>query len=256
MNEAVRREHENFFKIDLSESPIVPLIIHTPDKFPEPRLVNTKKIVSIGRLVPFKMYVIPVIRILAKLNEQGHSFEYHIYGDGEMMEQVKQLIEDLHASNFVFMHGTIAYDNFNKVIQDALLFIGMGTSIIESSARGVPSVLAIESRSDDATYGWYYDQKGYEVGEQIVENAVFSYEQFILQAFNSTPTEYEEMCFKSWKKSQEFSSAVVMNKYYQLLNDADRNFNYKLPAYLKWVLKIMRQPLKLKFFVKKVYQGR
>ena len=256
MNSSVKKEHEIFFKLNFTEAAIVPLIVDIPEEYSIRPVINKNKIVSIGRLVYFKNYITPLINIVSSLNKKGYAFEFHIYGDGEMYTELKSLIETNNAGSFIFLHGSMNYGDFNGAVSDALLFAGMGTSVIESSARGVPSLLAIESRHDDATYGWFFDQQGYEVGEQMPGLATHSYEQYILEAYHASAEEYEILCEKSWKKSLQFSRSAVMKKYYNFLSNANRDFTYLLPVWKKNFLKIMRQPLKMKFLVHKDYRGR
>jgi glycosyltransferase involved in cell wall biosynthesis len=254
MNEMVRQNHESFFNIDFSKSPIVPLLVDIPQKIPVRNLINKNKIVSIGRLVSFKSYVFPIIELIALLNKKGYAFEYHVYGTGPLYNKVENLIKKLNAQAYIYLHGYLPYINFNEVIKDALLFIGMGTSVIESSSQGVPSLLAIESITYNATYGWFFDQKGFEVGEQIPGKVSFSFEPFILEAHNADSKKYDELCVKSWSNSRKFSTENVMTNYYNFMQNADPNFNFVIPAWKKVVLKFTRQFLKFNFFVKVNYR--
>ncbi len=251
MNSVVKSENERFFKLNFSKSPVIPLLVDVPTVFPGWRIINKNKLVSVGRLVYFKNYISPVIKLVAALNKKGYLFEYHIYGEGSLYTEIEALISKLNATSFVFLHGKIAYSQFNSVIKDALLFIGMGTSIIESSAQGVPSLQAIESFQHDATYGWFFNQEGYEVGEQIPAKSSSSYSSFILQAYHADEIEYEELCKKSWTKSLSFSEDIVAEQYCNFLKNADRDFSFIIPKWKKMLLKLARQPLKWKFLVEK-----
>lgn len=256
MNNTVKKEHEYFFKQNFSTSPVVPLLVDIPAAFPDRSTVKKNKIVSIGRLVSFKNYISPVIELVTKLNSKGYSFEYHIYGNGSLYNEIESLIRQLQAEKFVYLHGNLNYTEFNNVLKDALLFIGMGTSIIEASAQGVPSLLAIESFHHDATYGWFFNQDGYEIGEQIKGKKNSSYEPFILEAFNADPEQYHLLCEKSWQASKRFSEDEVMPEYYNFISNADSAFSFMVPRWKKFLLKLLRQPLKLSFFIKEKYKDK
>ncbi len=256
MNDVVKKEHESFFHLDFSKSPIVPIMVDVPAQYTPRKQVNRNKIVSIGRLVYFKNYISPLIILLASLRKKGYAFEYHIYGDGELMEEVQNLIKKLDAGHYIFLHGSIDYSDFNSIVDDALLFVGMGTSIIESSRQAVPSLQSIESCQEDATYGWFFDQPGYEVGEQIPGKASGSYEPYILQAYRSSEGEYAVLCEKSWQRAREFSAEKVMHTYYTALQNADKKFTFIIPAWKKYMVKLLRQPLKWQRLIKKEYRGR
>ncbi|MBN8835548.1 MAG: hypothetical protein ABS68_00470 [Niastella sp. SCN 39-18] len=256
MNDVVRKEHESYFHLDFSKSPLVPIMVDVPAQYVPRKNVNKNKIVSVGRLVYFKNYISPLINLLASLRKKGYAFEYHIYGEGELMDEVKTIINKLDAGHYVYLHGRIEYADFNSIVNDALLFVGMGTSIIESSRQGVPGLQAIESCQEDATYGWFFQQQGYEVGEQIAGKKTGSYEPFILQAYTSSEDEYALLCEKSWLRAREFSAEKVMQTYYSVLQNADKKFSFHIPVWKRYMIKLMRQPLKWKPLIKKDYRGR
>jgi hypothetical protein len=115
---------------------------------------------------------------------------------------------------------------------------------------------AIESCQEDATYGWFFQQQGYEVGEQIAGKKTGSYEPFILQAYTSSEDEYALLCEKSWLRAREFSAEKVMQTYYSVLQNADKKFSFHIPVWKRYMIKLMRQPLKWKPLIKKDYRGR
>lgn len=253
MNEAVKQSHQKYFGVSFKNSSIIPIPVDIPNQIPYRTIRQKGKVVSIGRLVEFKNYVEPVIRTVVELNRKGYSFEYHIYGNGPLRVKVERLIGELQAERFIFLHGGLPYTEVKNVLTGANIFIGMGTAIIESSALGVPSLLAIESQ-DDKTYGWFYNQPGFEVGEQVTGRKEHPYEPFILEAFEATTQQYDEMCFKSWQKSKSFSLEIIIKDYYKFLEGADANFSFIVPKWRRLYIKFLRQLYKINVLIKKGYK--
>jgi len=115
------------------------------------------KICSVGRIVDFKTYNIWMLDVVRELVKLGYQVRYDVYGDGLEIDKVSQKIKELNLSDSVFLMGKLKYESFNKTLMNYDLFIGSGTSIIQASSLGVPSIIAIDSIETPLTYGYFKD---------------------------------------------------------------------------------------------------
>lgn len=253
MNIAVREAVSGYFNIDFSRSYIIPIPIEVPDQYRQRGSVDHRRIVSVGRLVEFKDYINPVIQVVKKLREKGSLLEYHVYGGGPLLQQVLKNVADLKAGEYVHIHGELPYSQFSKVVENAHLFIGMGTAILEASALGVPSLLAIESNGD-RTYGWFFDQQGYEVGEVKPGEPTYEYNKYIEESLNEDADEYAVNCMKSWQRARFFSIESIVDEYIKFLKGADKSYVYRYSLTKQMLLKMKRQLFKWSFLTKNNYK--
>jgi glycosyltransferase involved in cell wall biosynthesis len=253
MNEVVRDNHAQWFKNKFEHSSIIPLPVSLPARRTGSVSIDTTKIVSIGRLVQFKNYVLPVIDTLKELNHAGHDFKFYIYGDGPLQKEIEQHIKAQGLEKNVFLCGKIKYSEIYDLLKSAWLFIGMGTSIIEASAYGVPSLQAIESEHKNVTYGFFDQLNGYTVGEHIEGQEVFVMKDNIMALVNASPEQYEAISISHAKRAAQFDIREVMKKYYQFIANADAQFYFRIPRWRVTATKFLRQAFKAKFLIKPGY---
>jgi len=165
MNEAVKLETVNHLGVNDRDNDIIPLGVDLSIyRNCEPNF-KSNKIVSIGRLVDFKTYNEAIIKNLDLINERcNRDFEFHIYGDGPLRLDLEQLAVN-QKSKIVF-HGGVEYQRLPRIFEDAFVFVGVGTTIIEASAAGVPSILGTGDFSSMSSYGFFSDNDNYLVGEK------------------------------------------------------------------------------------------
>lgn len=113
------------------------------------------RICSIGRLVDFKAYNLWMPEVINELIKDGISIKYDIYGDGPLHDDIQKKINELKLSRFIRLRGKLPYSEFDNIVQKYDLCIGSGTSIIQSSGLGVPSIIGIESIENPLTYGFF-----------------------------------------------------------------------------------------------------
>ena len=164
-NEATIKSHSKFFGTDYSHAPLVPVGIELPQKNSIKGGVQSYKIVSIGNLYRFKTYNLHIVNLMPELLKINKSFTYEIYGEGELEQEIKILIQRLGLEKKVFLKGRIPYSQFSEVLDGAFVFVGSGTAIVEASALGIPSVIGIESSLEPVTYGYLSDVQGFSYNE-------------------------------------------------------------------------------------------
>ena len=104
---------------------------------------NCFKIGMAGRIVPVKRVDIFLqIAVLVTSQNTGDSFEFHIFGDGPLLYEMKTLSENNHLSDTVTFHGHV--DNMRERLQDLDLLLmcsdheGMPMIALEAISSGVP----------------------------------------------------------------------------------------------------------------------
>lgn len=186
------------FKLDMNIN-IVPIGIEKRNNILYNK--NSNKIISIGRLVNFKTYNEQIIKILDSINSKYKlNLEYHIYGYGDNEIYLKNLSKNINSK--VFFHGILNYSRFLDVLKDCLIFVGSGTSIIESSALGIPSIIGIESNNDSETYGFFSELRGYSYNEDNLDIEKKTYYEVLENFFTSFDLDKLSICHK--KKANEF----------------------------------------------------
>lgn len=112
---------------------------------------SSKTVVACGRFVAKKA---PQLTILAfkKTVELHRDAKLIMIGDGELLEECKDLVQDLNLASFVTFSGVLDACEIAKIYQDALVFVqhsvrtsdndseGTPLSILEASAAGLPVV--------------------------------------------------------------------------------------------------------------------
>jgi glycosyltransferase involved in cell wall biosynthesis len=97
-----------------------------------------------------------LVPALARAREELPGLHAEIYGDGPERSRVLQAIADLGLDGYVAAPGFVADDVLERALASALCLMlpsrreGYGVVVIESSARGVPSVV-VEGPDNAAT---------------------------------------------------------------------------------------------------------
>ena len=213
-NTAGRDFHADKLAANLDASPIVRLFVDVEKyKFiPRAGLPRTK-IVSIGRISPYKTYNFTVLPVIKKLIDTGHELEWHIYGDGEELEKLREKITSMGLARHVSLHGVMSYSKFQQVLDGAFLFIGSGTSLIEAAACGVPSLTTIEYAEDARCYGFISEVEGFNLIEPSLDKKIFAIEDKIFQALTATPDAYEQLQEECYQKAMTYSGSSVVDEY-------------------------------------------
>lgn len=167
MNEACSAGHRELYGYDLRPTPsIVPLGLDFPEiNAGKRRKRNT--ILTVARLYPMKEYVFGLIEAMAVLaaerDRQGLTLT--IIGDGPFLEELRELACQKGVGASVIFLGTVSPDALDSYYDQADVFVGMGTTLLEASGRGVPSVVAVGHSRSFESHGFFSDTPGFSLGE-------------------------------------------------------------------------------------------
>ncbi|GAA0538456.1 glycosyltransferase [Rheinheimera aquimaris] len=173
---------------------------------------NSLKLVSVGRLVPFKTYNLHMIDVVAKLLQDGIAVEYDIYGDGPLEPDMKKKISEQGLQKHINLKGILDYDRFSEVVSSYDIFIGSGSAIVQAAGLGVSAIVGIENTALAETYGFLAELDGFSYNEDglyakrpIVE---------VLQSYSKLPADARvSLSQRHIDKAKEFSMAKCVDNF-------------------------------------------
>jgi len=161
------------------------------------------KIVSVGRLGVMKEYNIGMIDVVRELLSEGHDVKWYVYGDGPYRGEMEKKIAYFGLNEKVQIMGNVDYDKMHSVLQDAWLFVGMGTAMIEASFAKVPSIAVVPYEETPTTHGYFHELPEYNVGEMLDEQPK-KFCEVVKHALLVDSDEYEELGRSCFDRAQIF----------------------------------------------------
>jgi glycosyltransferase involved in cell wall biosynthesis len=191
------------------------------------------KIVSVGRLVHWKTYNLYMIPIVRRLADKGFPVHWDVYGDGEARGDMEKLIQKHGLETQITLHGTLDYQHLGEALEDAWVFVGSGTAIIEAGFCRVPSIMGIGDDKTSKCYGYLYDVPLGCLSESLDEPPDIDVAQLIENLFLLEDTEYHQEMEKTWQYVQPFEQGQVYKEFLQSLEMAApaRLSRLKIAAY-------------------------
>lgn len=174
---------------------------------------RSRKIISVGRITSFKTYNFKMVEAFHEILKIDSSFEYHIYGDGEQFSELKQFIASQGMGKSVFLHGSLPYQDFEKVISDAFAFVGSGTALLEAAAMGIPAIIGIESDDQGLTYGLLSKLTGYSYHEKGLNFPLQTFSNCIEDIAMADVDAYAMISERSKIRASEFSIEEFVDLY-------------------------------------------
>ena len=214
-NESTAEIAAKYKALDIDEVALLPLGISLehyrmcrPDK-------QSLKLLSVGRLVDFKVYNRHVISILSSLRLVD-DFHYFIYGDGPEREALEAYSVQCGVAQFVHFMGEVKYSDLPEIINDAFCFIGSGTTLIEASAAGVPSIVGIESISTPHTCGFFSEIDGYSYNEASATTRRIPIFECIEMLYRMEVSQYNSLSDAHRAKAGQFNIEDTTSRFIEL----------------------------------------
>ncbi|WP_242169006.1 MULTISPECIES: glycosyltransferase [unclassified Pseudomonas] len=216
-NERTAEMAAAFSNVDLATLDVLPLGVSFESYGACQPLQSSLRIVSIGRLVDFKVYNKHVITQLPELRKRAN-FEYFIYGAGPERAALVALAEAQGVSDYVHFMGEVEYAELPSIFDGAFCFVGSGTTIIEASAAGIPSVVGIESIALPLTCGLFSDVSGYSYNEESATTVRMGILETIEKLHTMSPEQYNEVSDKHRQKARAFDIVETSKRFVELSN--------------------------------------
>lgn len=137
------------------------------------------KILSVGRLVAFKNYNIYLPSIIRCLIDNGVDVSWTVVGSGPLVNVLNDEIQKNNIKSHVTIIGSVPYENLHKYYREADLYIGAGTTLIEASSYGKPSICTIDNCDRPISTGYFHDRKGYTTSDILDGESTFDVYQMI-----------------------------------------------------------------------------
>lgn len=188
---------------------------------------QNNRVVSIGRLTKWKAYNQSMIQVVHSLKQKNCLIHYDCYGDGEELELLNEKVDFYNLNDLITFHPSIPYSQFQEVIKNSLMFIGAGTSLIEASACGLPSLIGIENEKNAVSYGFLHDTIGYSYQEQQLKLEKKNIENYILYLKELDVNSYDIECKKANIRANDFTIEITQKDFNQLINKSKKS-DFKL----------------------------
>lgn len=189
-------------------------------------------IVSVGRLDSMKEYNLVIPKLVASLKEEGCPVRWRVYGDGKYRKEIIDAIGELGLDGEVRVFGSIGPHQFDDVLKDAWVFVGMGLSLVEASSRGVPNLAAIPYDNIGFTQGSLADFSEGCVGEYDPRFPMKNLSAELTRICCMTESDYREESEKQMAAAVSFDEDAQMRKFLQHARRAK-------PSKKIWWLKII-----------------
>lgn len=170
---------------------------------------SAKNLVTLCRLDPMKAYLIPLVEAIGRLRERGHEMTLEIFGDGELRGMIEESIRSLGASDWVFLRGSVEYGTLPEVFSSACAFVGMGTSLVEAAASGVPSIVALAHDSSGRTPGFFSECREVDLGDPVAGLTLVSFEEKIAELLEMDASGRESLSLSMRERAAQYDMASV-----------------------------------------------
>jgi glycosyltransferase involved in cell wall biosynthesis len=229
MDGACYQEHAAVCSIESIKPIFLPLVM---PKLPTTieRSFNSvrKNVLTVGRFVGFKLHY---LRALLQYACARPSIDFYFVGYGEGESELRLFVEQNQLKN-VFFLGMVEYCKLQSYYQKANCYVGMGTTLVEASSVGTPSVVAIAGIPGDVCYGLFVRQTDYDMGEFRANKPIHSlastlddllaldqvdflrvskqHREFAKQfGFDTVGTLYLKLCKSAGNTRRELNSLVI-----------------------------------------------
>lgn len=240
-SDSIAKYAGDFVDVDVTKLDILPLGIELSKYSDCAPSRKSLKIVSVGRLVDFKVYNKHMIMQLSEIRKLG-DFHYYIYGDGPERGVLQSLVAACGVFDYVHFMGHIEYDELPYVLNSSYCFVGSGTSIIEASAAGIPSIVGIESIKDSNTCGFFSDVVGYSYNEESATSKRITFFEIFEELVELTDVAYAELSSQHRAKAREFDLKVTALNFLKMTSkkpDFSFSFN-RWRAIISFLVSIVR----------------
>jgi Glycosyltransferase len=178
------------------------------------------RIVSIGRLGDMKGYNLYMIQVVDELIRRGHQVTWTVHGTGEYEAEMRKIIQARKLEGVITLAGPMPYKQCRRMLAEAYVFVGMGTSIVEASLFGVPNVLALAYDHAGMTYGPLYRLPLGSVGDVRRESPTLKVVDEIERILKLSPAEYAQEAERVYQYAQPYESEMSMRRFVEIMEAA------------------------------------
>ncbi|WP_298440386.1 glycosyltransferase [uncultured Ferrimonas sp.] len=211
---------ESTCHLNVCKSQLLALGVKIPPAMKSKSKCKTFQILSIGRLAAFKTYNINLLTVIRNLLNRGYKVAYTIIGNGQLMSDIKQKIEELDLQAHVNLMDEVDFSEIDSYIDNCDCFVGSGTVLLQAAGRSCPSIIGIEGRTDHKTYGFLHNTSSVSIHEDNLPYELIDYERMIIKLIECSDYEYNIIREKEFNRANEFSHKEFMLKFQKLVSTA------------------------------------
>ena len=168
-----------------------------------------------------KEYNLYMIDVVKELIRRGHDVTWSVYGEGPYEAEMRQRIKQEGLESVISLEGTVPYERFWQVLQDAYVFVGMGTAILEAALFGVPNVGAIGYERQGLTFGPSHRLPSGSIGQLSVNPPRLKVVDEIERILKFNSTEYDAEQDAVCRHVQVHTMEQSMTRFLELVRQAD-----------------------------------
>lgn len=207
-----------YYRVNFNKTKIIRLGMKIPPFNPEQHKAIYHKelftILTIARFdFPFKGYINGLIDTYIVLKRKFSNIELIIIGDGVGRMEVEEKLRNISDNNIIsdiHILGYLPYDEIGKYMLSTNVFVGMGTTILDSAKYGVPGILAAAYQHEDYAVGFFHSDYTC-IGRLIDEDGAKRYHfgELIEEIYHMSEDNYLGVCKNTYH---------LLKKYYGIEN--------------------------------------
>lgn len=175
-----------------------------------------KNVLTVGRFVGFKLHY---MRALLQYAKERPLIDFYFVGYGKYETELRFFVEHNKLKNIYFL-GMVQYEKLHSLYQNANCYVGMGTTLVEASSVGTPSVVAIAGKPGDVCYGLLVDQTEYDMGEFRANKPMRSFTNYLDYLLALDSEEFKLLSEQHREYAKQFGVDVVGPLYLKLCESA------------------------------------
>lgn len=168
------------------------------------------KILTIARAdFPFKGYIKGLIGLISELSKVYSQIELKIISSGKQVDKIDDWIKEFAGNANVKTTYDVEYKELAGLYNEAHLYIGMGTTVLEASDYGVPAI-HIDSYTYDVVGECFFHEFPYTVG--CKQGSKIIVKNLIIKTLEESNEEYIQQCRVAKKViDEQFSMETFVN---------------------------------------------
>jgi glycosyltransferase involved in cell wall biosynthesis len=246
--EGCREDHARAVDSSWNDSRISPLLIdlamaESDGQQSSGEVATPLRIVSVGRFVPFKTYNYYMPGVVRELLDRGLAVRWDVYGYGDCAGQLQQQITRYGVHDVSTVHPPVRYSELVSVFKTADIYIGSGTTLLEASAAGLPSIVALDDLIEPVSPGYSCHRSGTLTSDVSWKEPLYPVVDLIANFIAMPDVDRKQLSMASKSSVRRYSTENAADEYEAILKDSvavtismPRNFFVHDIANLVWRL--------------------
>jgi len=247
LSDAIRRIYEEKTGARVPEARVMPPPIRTP-----PRRVAISRrpfrMVSIGRIdTAMKTYNVSTPAVLRALREEGCEIHWDVHGGGAPADTEAFLAEIRRhgMQDRVTWHGELPYAHMGDALENASVFLGMGTAAVEAAMWGIPTLVSVAFVSEPRCYGFLHEVPFGVLGESGAHWLErHSVKDALAELYACSEAEYGELVERDRECAMQYAAERLVAHFIELTREA----RPPPPFPLRWSVLIAANRLRRRLF--------